>query len=141
MWVTFANTTRLFNICVLLIIKAGFFEFAPEEYETVVQKAFVLAAFGHHVEDKQLKIDALERNGVPTLKMKLLKQRLAFKYVTAAKKRLIATIKKFDDLDLLKGRDFDDSKQMFEVMSKHLYLMAEVCLNVWASIKIELIFV
>ena len=88
----------------------------------------VLAAFGHTVDDIQLKNDAFERNGIPSFKMKITRHKDAFRYLVTAGKGLDSTIKKFDALELLKSKDFDDSKQMFEVVSKHLYLMAEVCL-------------
>ena len=86
-----------------------------------------LAAFGHPVEDKQLKEDALERNGVPTLKIKMTKQKNVLKFVMTAKKNLHSAIKMYQDLDFLKGRDFENSKQMFEAISNRLTLMSEVC--------------
>ena len=92
-----------------------------------MQRAMVLAAFGHTVDDKQLKTDAFERNGVPTFRMKLTKQKEAFKVMISGKKSLLNAIKKFEDLDLLKDT-FDESKQMFEVLDKNLYIMAEVWL-------------
>ena len=107
-------------------MKASFFEFAPEEHETLVQRGLVLAAFGHPVDDNQLKNDAFERNGIPSLKVKLSKQKYALKAMFSAKKILQSMINKYENLDLLKDNDFQNSKQMFEMISKHLYIMGEV---------------
>ncbi|CAG2105604.1 unnamed protein product [Medioppia subpectinata] len=111
----------------------SFFAFAPEEYEDFTQKALVLAAFGHPVDDIQLREDSFERNGIPSMKIKLSKQKDAFLSLFS-KKELKSLIKRKDGLNFVKESNYKNSKEIFKVFADNMTLISE-CLDIHLKIS------
>ncbi|XP_054162321.1 putative phosphoenolpyruvate synthase [Oppia nitens] len=102
----------------------GFFQFAPKQYETFLNKALTLAAFGHPVEDEQLREDAFERNGILSLKTKIAIQKSALKSLTSGKK-LKKFIQQKQDISFIRDKTYNNSFEMFRVFCDNLNIMAE----------------
>jgi hypothetical protein len=110
----------------LNIEKIGSFQFGPEEHETFMHKALVIAVFGHSIEDQQLRADCFERNGEQSFKTKLKMQKDMIRVLFNSKRKLSSTLKKYQNFDLLKDQNFNNSSEMIKHLMNNLYLLLEV---------------
>jgi hypothetical protein len=91
-----------------------------------LHKALVLSIFGHSIEDQQLKADCFERNGEQSFKTKLKLQKDMIRILLNSKRKHSSTLKKYQNFDLLKDQNFNNSSEMIEHLMNNLYLLLEV---------------
>jgi hypothetical protein len=91
-----------------------------------LHKALVLSIFGHSIEDQQLKADCFERNGEQSFKTKLKLQKDMIRVLLNSKRKHSSTLKKYQNFDLLKDQNFNNSSEMIEHFMNNLYLLLEV---------------